>query len=277
MKVWLNGQLLETAHAAVSVTDHGLTVGDGVFETAALRDGVPFALTRHLQRLARSAERLGLVPPPIDDLRLAVAELLAAEGGALAGGPARLRITLTGGPAPYGSERGSAGPTVLVTVAPGKVWPPTCDVAIVPWTRNENAPTAGAKTTSYADNVVALAEAHRRGAAEAIFANTRGELCEGTGSNVFVGIGGRLYTPPLSSGCLAGITRELLLEWTDALEETLSIGALAGADEAFLASSTRDVQPIRMVDGVVLSAVPGPLTQAAAAVFAKRAADRLDP
>ncbi|BEP16119.1 aminodeoxychorismate lyase [Acidothermaceae bacterium B102] len=277
MKVWLDGQLLETKHAAISVTDHGLTVGDGVFETAALRCGVPFALTRHLERLARSAERLGLVPPPIDDLRLAVAELLAAEGGALAGGPARLRITLTGGPAPYGSERGEEGPTVLVTVAPGKVWPATCDVAVVPWTRNENAPTAGAKTTSYADNVVALAEAHRRGAAEAIFANTRGELCEGTGSNVFVGIGGLLYTPPLSSGCLAGITRELLLEWTDAREKTLSVEALSRADEAFLASSTRDVQPIRMVDGVVLPAVPGPLTQAAAAEFAKRAADRLDP
>ena len=125
---------------------------------------------------------------------------------------------------------------MLITVAPGKVWPATADVAVVPWTRNENAPTAGAKTTSYADNVVALAEAHRRGAAEAIFANTRGELCEGTGSNVFVGLGGRLYTPPLSSGCLAGITRELLLEWTDAVEETLSLGALADADEAFLAS-----------------------------------------
>ena len=277
MKVWLNGRLLETSHAAVSVTDHGLTVGDGVFETAALRDGVPFALTRHLERLGRSAERLGLASPPLDELRLAVAELLAAEAGGLAGGPARLRITLTGGPAPYGSERGSEGPTVLITVAPGKAWPASADVAIVPWTRNENAPTAGAKTTSYADNVVALAEAHRRGAAEAIFANTRGELCEGTGSNVFVGLGGRLYTPPLSSGCLAGITRELLLEWTDAVEETLSIGALASADEAFLASSTRDVQPIRAVDGVQLPAVPGPLTQRAAAEFAKRSADRLDP
>jgi branched-chain amino acid aminotransferase len=275
--VWLDGQLLETKHAAVSVTDHGLTVGDGVFETAAVRDGVPFALSRHLDRLARSADLLGLSVPSADELRLAVAELLAAEGGGLAGGPARLRITITAGASPYGSERGEAAPTVLITVAAGTLWPATADVVVVPWTRNENAPTAGAKTTSYADNVVALAEAHRRGGAEAIFANTRGELCEGTGSNVFVGIGGRLYTPPLSSGCLAGITRELLLEWTDAVEETLSIGARADADEAFLASSTRDVQPIRAVDGRELPAVPGPLTQAAVAEFAKRSADRLDP
>jgi branched-chain amino acid aminotransferase len=277
MKVWLDGRLLEAKHASVSVTDHGLTVGDGVFETMAVRDGVPFALTRHLGRLARSAELLGLSMPSADELRLAVAELLAAEGGGLADGPARLRITVTGGAAPYGSERGDSAPTVLVTVAAGSPWPATADVVVVPWARNENAPTTGAKTTSYADNVVALAEAHRRGGSEAIFANTLGQLCEGTGSNIFVGIGGRLFTPPLSSGCLAGITRELLLEWTDAEEETLSLAALGEADEAFLASSTRDVQPIRSVDGVLLPSVPGPLTKAAAHAFAARSAGRLDP
>jgi branched-chain amino acid aminotransferase len=277
MKVWLDGRLLEAKHASVSIADHGLTVGDGVFETLALRDGAPFALTRHLERLARSADLLGLVPPPADELRLAVAELLAAEGGTLAGGPARLRITITGGAGPFGSERGDALPTVLVTVSAGRPWPPTADVVVVPWTRNENAPTTGAKTTSYADNVVALAEAHRRGGAEAIFGNTVGQLCEGTGSNVFVGIGGRLYTPPLTSGCLAGITRELLLEWTEAEEETLSLAALADADEAFLASSTRDVQPIRAVDGNPLRLAPGPLTRAAAEAFAAMSAERIDP
>jgi branched-chain amino acid aminotransferase len=277
VKVWLDGQLLEHKHAGVSVSDHGLTVGDGVFETLAVRDGVPFALTRHLARLERSAEVLGLSLPGQDELRLAVGELLAAEAGALAGGPSRLRITVTGGESPYGSERGGAGPTVLITVAQGRPWPATADVVVVSWTRNENAPTAGAKTTSYADNVVALAEAHRRGGSEAIFGNTRGELCEGTGSNVFVGIGGRLYTPPLSSGCLAGITRELLLEWTGAGEETLTLGALADADEAFLASSTRDVQPIRQVDGRPLGAAPGPLTLAAAAAFAAESARSFDP
>ena len=277
MKVWLDGQLLEAKHASVSVTDHGLTVGDGVFETMALRDGQPFALTRHLDRLARSAATLGLTPPSSDELRLAVAELLAAEAGAVAGGPARLRITVTGGSSPYGSERGDAPPTVLVTVSPGKLWPASADVVVVPWARNENAPTTGAKTTSYADNVVALAFAHQHGGSEAIFANTLGQLCEGTGSNVFVGIGGRLWTPPLSSGCLAGVTRELLLEWTDAEEETLSLAALADADEAFLASSTRDVQPIRSVGGTHLPSVPGPLTKAAAQVFAERSAERIDP
>ena len=125
MKVWLNGQLLETKHAAVSVTDHGLTVGDGVFETAALRDGVPFALTRHLERLARSAERLGLVPPP---------RRPAAGGGRAAGRRGRCAGRRTGAAADHphrrrrrrtGRSGATAGPTVLITVAPGKVWPAT--------------------------------------------------------------------------------------------------------------------------------------------------------
>src|SRR5581483_9151500 len=142
------------------------------------------------------------------------------------------------------------------------------------WTRNERAATAGLKTTSYADNVVALRYAHERNAAEAILANSVGELCEGTGSNVFVGIRGELVTPSLSSGCLAGITRELLIEWlSDVQERSLPIGALEEADEAFLASSTRDVQPIRAVDGVALSAAPGPMTRRAMTTFAQRSAE----
>lgn len=275
MKVWLDGQLLEDKHAGVPVTDHGLTVGDGVFETMAVRDGVPFALTRHLARLARSAEVLGLAPPSADELRLAVAELLAVEGRVLAGAPARLRITVTGGPSPYGSERGQGAPTVLVTVAAGKPWPATADVVVVPWTRNENAPTAGAKTTSYADNVVALAEAHRRGGSEAIFGNTRGELCEGTGSNVFVGIGGRLLTPPLQSGCLAGITRELLLEWWPVVERDLTPAEAKAADEVFLTSSLRDLQPVSRWDEVTFG--DAPVTQQVAAAFAERSGADPDP
>ena len=84
---------------------------------------------------------------------------------------------------------------------------------MVPWVRNERSAVAGLKTTSYAENVVALAYAKERGAIEAVFANTRGELCEGTGSNVFVVRDGVVWTPPLDSGCLAGITRALAVEW----------------------------------------------------------------
>ena len=135
---------------------------------------------------------------------------------------------------------------------------------------------AGIKTTSYAENVKALAFAKARGATEAIFATTTDLLCEGTGSNVFVGIGGRLLTPPLSSGCLAGVTRDLVLEVTDAVEEDIPMAAFLAADEVFLTSTGRDVQPVHQVDDRRLPA-PGPLTAAAAAAFRALAATTADP
>jgi branched-chain amino acid aminotransferase len=140
-------------------------------------------------------------------------------------------------------------------------------VAVAPWPRNERSALVGLKTVSYAENVVALRWARQQGAEEAVFGNLDGRLCEGTGTNVFVGSGGRMLTPPLASGCLAGVTRDLLLELGVAEEEDVPLSALAGADEAFLTSSTRDVQPISAVDGAALPVTPGPLTKAAADAF----------
>jgi branched-chain amino acid aminotransferase len=260
--LWVDGSVVPEDAAVVRADDHGLVVGDGVFETCKILDGQVFALSRHLRRLRMSAEVLGLSYDE-DAVRAGVAAVTEGLTGL-----ARLRVTVTGGPAPYGSSRGTAGPTILVATAPWHGWDATAEGATVPWTRNERAATAGIKTTSYADNVVALARAREAGASEAILANTRSELCEGTGSNVFLGVGGRLLTPPLDSGCLPGITRELVIEWLgDVVEEPLPLAALAEADEAFLASSTRDVQPIRTVDGRPLPAAPGPLTTHAMEVF----------
>lgn len=276
MKVWLDGRVLEEADAQVSVFDHGLTVGDGVFETAKVVDGVPFALTRHLDRLVVSARGLGLDAPSTDVVRAAVDEALAANADVL-DQALRLRVTVTGGRSPLGSDRGDARPTLVVALAAAKDWPPTAKVAVVPWVRNERAATAGLKTTSYADNVVALAHAKAAGAAEALFANTRGELCEGTGTNVFVVRDGVVLTPPLSSGCLAGVTRALVVEWCEVVEEDLPLSVLETADEVFLTSSTRDVQGVHAVDDRVLSPAPGRVTARVAATFAERAAADLDP
>jgi branched-chain amino acid aminotransferase len=166
---------------------------------------------------------------------------------------------------------------VIVALGEWPVIEAACDVVMVPWTRNEHGALAGLKTTSYAENVLALGYARERGGGEAIFANTAGNLCEGTGTSVFVVSGGRLLTPPLSSGCLAGVTRGLVIEWAGAIEEDLPAGALAAAPEAFLTSTTRDVQPVRAVNGRPLPAAPGPVTRRAAGIFAAMSAAQSDP
>jgi branched-chain amino acid aminotransferase len=273
VKLWIDGSLVAADDARVSPFDHGLLTGDGVFETLIVYRGVPFAARRHLERLAVSCKGLGLDAPDAGAVRAAMEAVVEANG--LETG--RLRVTVTGGESPLGSDRGAGGPTVIVAAGPLAAWPATADVVVVPWVRNEKGALAGLKTTSYGENVVALAHAKERGASEAIFANTVGELCEGTGSNVFVGIDGRLVTPPLRSGCLAGVTRALIIELTGAAEEDLPIGALAAADEAFLTSTTREVQPIRAVDGAELPAVDGPLTSDAKARFKDLVNDHLDP
>jgi branched-chain amino acid aminotransferase len=271
----MNGELVPDDDARVSIFDHGLVVGDGVFETVKITSGVPFAMTRHLERLRRSARGLGLPDPNLDEIRAGA--MAVAQAADPAPPLARMRITFTAGKAPLGSERGNSPATAIVAMAEQPLPTPTVDVVTVPWPRNERGALSGLKTTSYGENVLALAYAAERGGKEAIFPNTVGHLCEGTGSNVFVVKGGRLLTPPLSSGCLAGVTRALVVDWAEAVEEDLPLDALASADEAFLCGTTRDVQPIKRVNGVALAAAPGPITKKAAEIFAQRAAENIDP
>ena len=273
--VWLNGEMVRPEDAVVSVFDHGFTVGDGVFETLKVVGGRPFAVRRHVERLHRSAQGLGIdVPLTHASLRRVVDEVVAAAGLDLA----RLRITLTAGVTPLGSGRSGAQPTLVVAAGPLTPWEADTTAVSVPWPRNDRSPVAGVKTTSYAESVVALVEARKVGATEAILPNTRGNLCEGTGSNVFVVLGGRLVTPPLMAGCLAGVTRALVLELLpDADEDDLPFAALEEADEVLLTSTTRDVQPLRDLDGRALPGVDGPVARRAMAAVADLQAHDLDP
>ena len=273
MIVWVDGVLADARDARVSPLDQGLLTGDGVFETLRVLDGAPFAPSRHLDRLARAAAGMGLRCPPAADVLDAITAVVAAND--LTDG--RLRVTITRGVAAYGGDRANATPTVIVTGGPFPAWPAAADVAVAPWPRNERGALAGIKSVSYGENVVALAHAHAVGAGEAVFGNIAGNLCEGTGTNVFLAVGGRLLTPPLTSGCLPGVTRQLVVELVDVVEGDVPLTALASADEAFLTSTTRDVQPVRSVDGRALPACPGPLTIAAAAAFAALVASNRDP
>ncbi|MCB0914207.1 MAG: aminotransferase class IV family protein [Actinobacteria bacterium] len=274
-QVWLNDRLVELADARVSVLDRGLTVGDGVFETMKVVDGVAFALTRHLDRLTRSAEALGIPMPPESLLRDAIATTARANAAEV-GSVGRLRLTLTHGPGLLGDPyAGDGEPTLVVTIVRQQPWPSDSVVAISRYRRNERSALTGVKSTSYAENAVALRAAKAAGADEAILLNTSDQVCEGTGSNIFVVLEGRLVTPPLDSGCLNGVTRQLVLHWTDATERPVGAAELAQVSEAFLTSSTRDIHPISRIDGRDLPS-PGPHTRAAMAAW-ERGSARLDP
>lgn len=287
--IWADGRVVQPGDAALSAVDHGITVGDGVFETCAVFDGRAFALTRHLRRLARSAAGLGLEAPDealVRDGVGAVLEEAGARARAGAGAVGRLRVTVTAGVGPLGSGRTPGAQTVVVAAGPATI-SATGRAVRSPWTRNERSAVAGLKTTSYAENVVALADAVARGGDEALLANTAGELCEGTGANVFVERGGELVTPLLGSGCLAGITRELLLEWgaeaglpvREAHPGELGFEVLdevsAGEAGLLLTGSVRNVQPVTWLDGV--DVVAGVVSLAARELFERRRRERLDP
>jgi branched-chain amino acid aminotransferase len=251
MIVWWNNALLPIEEVRLSPTDHGFLVGDGVFETLLARNGQTYAVTRHWQRLARSCDAMNLVPPAIELVREAFAKLLEANHLS----EARLRLTLTSGAGPAGSERGlDSVQTLCITATPLNTWNPTEQLHLSPWPRLSAGALTGVKSVSYAENVRALALARSNGAGECLFANELGEVCEGTGSNIFIVRNGTLETPPLSSGCLAGITRALVLELANQLdipviERSMPLSQLAGgdADEVFLTSTTRDVHPVERI------------------------------
>ena len=172
------------------------------------------------------------------------------------------------GPGSLSSSRGNGPGTLIVASQPAKQWPDSEAVHVCPWARNEHSALVGLKTTSYAENVLALTAAQEQNCSEALFLNTAGFLCEGTGSNVFVVIEDTLITPPLSSGCLAGITREIILELIDVVERDVHPTDFALISEAFLSSSTRDVIPISRIDDLALPNIPGRITSEVVASFA---------
>lgn len=271
--IWFDGRLYGPGDTpSVPVTDHGFVVGDGVFEALKITAAGPFAVQRHLDRMSRSAASLELPAPDHAVVRTAIEAVCADQAWEFG----KIRITYTGGVGPLGSQAAYGPPTLVVIAEPTDPPPAAVTIVTAPWRRNENGALTGVKSTSYGENVRGLAYAHARDASETIFLNTAGDVCEGTGTNIFCVFGGRVVTPPLASGCLAGITREVLLEWCDIVEKDFTLAEAAGADEVFITSSLRDVQAIGKWDGVDYPA-PGPKTTEVAARFLDRSSELLDP
>jgi len=232
MKVCLNGDLLNADDAHISPFDRGFLLGEGVFETFRSYDGRVPTAAEHLERLGSGCRVLGLDAPEPNGLLSAVRELLRENELP----DARIRITVT-------------AQTLLTSASPLEPWPETARAVVAPWPHNELSPLAGVKTTSRADTLLARNYARREGADEALFFNLAGNLCEATTANVFVVRDGRVETPPLSAGCLPGITRARVLELSrelgiDAAETDITRQAFEIAEERFLTSSTRGVQPL---------------------------------
>lgn len=273
LRIWLDGRLYDDPReATVTGTDHGLVVGDGVFETLKVTEQGAFAVRRHLNRLSCSAAALGLPAPDHTLIREAIDAVLAGR----AFGRGKLRVTYTGGRGPLGSEAAYGPPTLIVALAPAAAAPPMTSIVTAPWTRNERGALAGVKSTSYAENVRGLGYAAERGASEAIFLNTVGHVCEGTGTNIFVVFGESVVTPPLSSGPLAGITRELIMKWSSVEERELTLEEAKRADEVFITSSMRDIQGVERWDDLIFNPMR-PITEAVAATFAELSQADLDP
>ena len=276
--VWINEQIVAENEVRISPFDHGLLTGDGVFETMVAHDSLPFAFTRHYQRLQKSASRFGLQVPSAEVLRRACVDVADANGLV----SARIRVTVTGGTAPLGSEKGNAPETIIVAAGELPHQPEVTQIVTVPYTRNENGALVGIKTTSYGENVVALSYAHKNGAREAIFGNVAGMLCEGTGSNIFIIRNGELITPPLSAGCLPGVTRALVLdicasEDIQVHEVDTPLTELKDVESAFLTSTLRGVQPVATVDGVELKDAREGVVARIQAAFNTLSSEKSDP
>jgi branched-chain amino acid aminotransferase len=272
--VWIDGAPVDAASARVSVFDRGFLYGDSVYEVTRAFDGVAFALEEHLDRLERSAHGLLMRTPPRELIRQAVVDTVRASGL----GDAYVRIVVTRGAGEIALDPAAADePRLVVIVRAPKPPPPEAyrdgvEVAIVGRTRYApGVPTSTVdpqvKSGNYLGSVMAVAEARKRGAYEAILCDNVGRITEGSSSNFFIVRGGRVSTPSLSVGLLEGITRRKVMQLLDRegihwAEQALWPIDLHQADEAFLTSSVRGVVPITRADGQPLGdGKPGPITR----------------
>ena len=269
--IFLDGRVCDAASARVPVLDRGFLYGDSVYEVTRTFDGRPHLLGPHLDRLERSAQGLYLALPPRTTIEAAIAEVVHAGTGH----ELYLRVIVTRGDGELGLDPALAGePRLVVVGRPVSPPPPSAyrdGVAVALSSRRRSSPEL--KTGNYLESVLAVREARAAGAHEALLRDGVGRITEGSSSNVFAVIGGRVNTPPVSAGLLCGITRQSLIALARASglsvdEVPLWPADLERASELFLTSSIRGVLPVTTLDGTPVGyGLPGPVTRRVMALY----------
>ncbi len=265
---WLDGTLVNEDQAKVSVFDHGLLYGDGVFEGIRFYNHRPFQLQPHLRRLLHSAKVIGLsIPYTVEEIADAINEVI----GAFAEPDGYLRLVVTRGKGSLGIDPSSCKRSTVFIIAerPAFVAPHVQKKGarlIIAATRR--LPPDGldprVKSLNYLNHILARMEAVQAGADEAILLNTQGNVTEGTTDNVFVVRDQQIFTPAVTEGALDGITRQVVLELAGELglacrQQTLSPYDLYTADECFLTGTAVELIAVREIDGRMLPSSPGPV------------------
>jgi branched-chain amino acid aminotransferase len=262
--IWMNGSMFEAEKAMVPATDHGLLLGDGCFETIAVRGGTPKFLGRHLRRLRDALCVLHIADAPADaELNHAITALIAAYGT----DEARVRITITPGPGDSPRHRGNT-PICMISISSLPPGPLSARITLSDMVRNERSPIAGIKSTSWSENAVLLRAASAAGFDNALVCDSTGRLSECATASAFLVIDGQILTPSLDSGCLPGIIREVLLDSGIVCESDLLPDDLDRADEVFITSATTGVLPVAAVDKRRFP-LDGPLTARAITIVSE--------
>jgi branched-chain amino acid aminotransferase len=247
-----NDRIHEASDTVLSPGQVGLLSGWGVFTTLKVADGVPFAFERHWARVSRDAAAMH-VPLPGDPEALRQRLLELVEANRAFNSTLRLAIVRNGGGMWAGPSNGRASDVIALT-ADSKDWGEGVKLGIVPHARHAACEFSTTKILSWAMNLTWVETAQQRGLDEVILLNEHGDVAECTSANIFVSTGGQVWTPPVSSGCLPGITREVLLGEIHVTgiriaEKKLTPAELEDADEVFITSTTRNLLPVCEIEG----------------------------
>ena len=271
MKIYIDGKYYDERNAKVSVFDHGLLYGDGIFEGIRAYNGRVFKLKEHIDRLFCSAKAI-LLEIPMSHADLVAATIDTCRRNRIRDGYIRLVVTRGAGTLGL-NPRSCKKPSVIIIAGKIQLYPPELyqqgmDIITVPTTRNlHSALNPAIKSLNYLNNILAKIEANNAGCEEAIMLNAEGFVAECTGDNIFVVKEGHLLTPPLSAGALYGITRRTVMDL--AVQTGLAVSEpdltrydLFNADECFLTGTAAELMPVVKIDGRTIgSGKPGPVTR----------------